>query len=45
MAQFSSASEKNCSLRSAAVIHVEILPTVPSTEALSFLTSIDVKKD
>jgi hypothetical protein len=35
MASFSSASEKNSSSRSAAVIHEDILPTLPSTLALS----------
>lgn len=35
MAAFNSASEKNCSFRRAAVIHVDILPTDPSTFGLS----------
>ena len=32
---FNSAREKNCSLRRAAVIHVDIFPTDPSTFGLS----------
>ena len=35
MAAFSSASEKNCSFRNAAVIHVEMFPTEPSAFGLS----------
>ena len=33
--RFNSLREKNCSLRRAAVIHVEILPTLPSALGLS----------
>lgn len=36
IAAFKSAREKKVWLRRAAIIHVEIFPTVPSAEALSF---------
>jgi len=44
IAWFSSASEKNCSFRSAAVIHVDIFLTELSALGLSFLSSIKDKK-
>ena len=45
MAEFSSAREKNCSFRKAAVIHVDILPTEPSTFGLSLLSVISDNKE
>ena len=45
MAVFSSYKDRNFSFRIAASMKVEITPTVPSTIALSFLSSIVDKKD
>jgi len=41
----SSIKEKNLRLRSAAIIHVEITPTVPSAFGLSRLSPIRDKRD